>query len=57
MLILAIMNGTYNLDQVLKRGFNGKADVLKYIEKSDGDYKNIKPSINQIVYLLVCCYR
>ncbi len=55
LLILASMDGTYNLDQALERNFNGKADVLKYFEKSDQDCKDIKGGIDQIAYLLAWC--
>lgn len=54
-LILAVMDGSYDLTQVLEKHPDVKSEILEYIGKADRDYKEINPRVNQMAYLLAWC--
>lgn len=54
-LILAAVNGSMDLGQVLRSDFDGKDGVLKYYEKTETPYKSIKNNVDQLGYLLAWC--
>lgn len=54
-LILAIMDDSYDLGQVLEKHPDVKREVLEYIGKADRDYKKINSKMGQIGYLIAWC--
>ncbi len=54
-LILAVMNGGYNLEQVLEKHPDVKSEVLEYLGKADRDHNEINSGMDQIAYFLTWC--
>jgi len=54
-LILAVLDGSYNLGLILEKYPDAKNEILEYLGKADRDYTEIDSGAGQIAYLLAWC--